>query len=274
MTVRVGDVEFGGRELPFIAGPCVIESRDHCLRMADSLKAIFSKLSVPFVFKSSFDKANRTSARSFRGPGLDKGLEILAEVKTTVGVPVLTDIHLPGQAEPASHAVDILQIPAFLCRQTDLLLAAGKTGRCINVKKGQFVAPGDVVHITDKIKSTGNDRILLTERGFSFGYNNLVSDLRSIAVLRQTGFPVVFDATHSAQQPGGLGDRTGGQRQMIPLLARGAVAAGCDAVFIEVHDDVEHARSDAATQWPLDKTEDLVRLLREIRETVWDSVGG
>ncbi|MFQ6675155.1 MAG: 3-deoxy-8-phosphooctulonate synthase [Fidelibacterota bacterium] len=274
MTVRAGDIEFGGKDLPFIAGPCVIESRDHSLKMADSLKAIFDRLGVPFVFKSSFDKANRTSGGSFRGPGIEEGLDILHEVKAMVGVPVLTDIHLPEQAQRAAEVVDILQIPAFLCRQTDLLLAAGRTGKCINVKKGQFVAPADAVHIRDKIASTGNHRILLTERGYSFGYNNLVTDLRSIVLLHETGCPVVFDATHSAQQPGGLGDRTGGQREMIPVLARGAVAAGCDAIFMEVHDDVEHARSDGPTQWPLDKTEDLVKVLRDIRSAVWEGTGG
>ncbi|MFQ6615698.1 MAG: 3-deoxy-8-phosphooctulonate synthase [Fidelibacterota bacterium] len=274
MTVRVGNIEFGGKDLPFIAGPCVIESMDHSLKMAESLQDIFDRVGVPFVFKSSFDKANRTSGRSFRGPGVETGLKILEEVKRTVGVPVLTDIHLPEQAQQVSEVVDILQIPAFLCRQTDLLVAAGQTGKCVNVKKGQFVAPGDVVHIRDKVRSTGNDRILLTERGYSFGYNNLVTDLRSIAVLRETGCPVVFDASHSAQLPGGLGDRTGGQRDIIPILARGAVAAGCDAVFMEVHDDVAQARSDAATQWPLDQTEDLVKVLCDIREIVWESDGG
>lgn len=274
MTVRVQNVEFGGKGLAFIAGPCVIESRDHSLKMADSLQAIFHGLGVPFVFKSSFDKANRTSLESFRGPGLEEGLRILEEVKKMVGVPVLTDIHHSGQAQTAAEVVDILQIPAFLCRQTDLLVAAGRTGKCINVKKGQFVAPGDTVHIRDKIMSTGNDRILLTERGYSFGYNNLVTDLRSLAVLHDTGCPVVFDATHSAQLPGGMGGRTGGNRDIIPLLARGAVGAGCDAVFIEVHDNVDRAKSDAATQWPLDRTEGLVRVLKDIRETVWESDGG
>ncbi|MFQ6673468.1 MAG: 3-deoxy-8-phosphooctulonate synthase [Fidelibacterota bacterium] len=268
MMVEVGDIEFGGDLLPVIAGPCVIESREHSLKMARSLKAIFRALSVPFVFKSSFDKANRTSVTSFRGLGLQRGLDILREVKEKVGIPVLTDIHLPEQAGPVSQVADILQIPAFLCRQTDLLLAAGETGRCINVKKGQFVAPWDVVNIAEKIRSTGNGRILFTERGFIFGYNNLVSDMRSIAILQETGCPVVFDATHSAQRPGSLGNQTGGDREMIPILARAAVAAGCDAVFMEVHDGVERAKSDAATQWPLDKTEDLVRLLRDIRKTM------
>lgn len=270
MTVWVGNIEFGGDRLPFIAGPCVIESLDHSVRMADSLRSIGENLNIPFVFKSSFDKANRTSVESFRGPGLEEGLRILEEVKEKTGVAVLTDIHSPGQAKAAGEVVDILQIPAFLCRQTDLLLAAGKTGRCINVKKGQFMAPWDMAHVVKKIESTGNRSILLTERGVSFGYNYLVSDIRSIPTLQEVGYPVVFDATHSAQRPGGLGDQTGGDRQMVPSLARAAVAAGCDAIFLEVHDDPDRAKSDAATQWPLEKTEQLLNVLKAIREIVVD----
>ena len=268
MTVHVGNVEFGGDSLPVIAGPCVIESEEHSLRMAESLKKIFDDLDVPFVFKTSFDKSNRTSGESFRGPGLDQGLDILRRVKEKVGVLLTTDVHLPEQAQPASEVVDILQIPAYLSRQTDLLLAAGETGKCVNVKKGQFVAPTDAVNLVKKIESTGNRTILLTERGVAFGYNNLVSDMRAIPILKGTGYPVVFDSTHSAQRPGGLGNRTGGDREMVPVLARAAVAAGCDAVFMEVHDDVEHAKSDASTQWPLEKTKQLIATLKNIRESI------
>lgn len=272
MTVQIGDIEAGGSELVIIAGPCVIESRDHSLKMASSLKEIMLEAGVPFIFKTSFDKANRTSVDSFRGPGVENGLEILQEVKETVEVPVLTDIHFPDQAEPVAEVVDVLQIPAFLCRQTDLLIAAGKTGKCINVKKGQFISPHNITRIIEKIESTGNRNILLTERGASFGYNNLVSDMRSIKVMKESGYPVVFDATHSAQQPGGLGNVTGGDREIIPTLAKAAVAAGCDAVFMEVHDDVAKAKSDAATQWPLDRTEGLVATLKNIFYVVRESV--
>jgi len=268
MKIRVGEITFGGKSLPLIAGPCVIESLDHSLKIADSLRSICENLHIPLVFKSSFDKANRTSIESFRGPGLEEGLNILLKVKETVGVPVLTDIHGPEQAKPVSEVVDILQIPAFLCRQTDLLLSAGKTGKCINVKKGQFMAPWDMENLLKKIESTHNRFILLTERGTSFGYNNLISDMRSIPFLQQFGYPVVFDATHSAQKPGGLGNRTGGSRDIIPNLARAAVAAGCDALFMEVHDNVELAKSDATTQWPLDELEQLLLVLRDIREII------
>lgn len=268
MKVKAGNVEFGGEKLPVIAGPCVIESRDHSVRMAESLKSICEKFDLPFIFKSSFDKANRTSVDSFRGPGLDEGLKILQAVKEAASVPVLTDIHMPEQAAPVSEVVDILQVPAFLCRQTDLLLAAGETGSCINVKKGQFMAPWDMANVVKKIESTGNRSILLTERGVSFGYNSLVSDMGAIPFLKKIGYPVVFDATHSAQRPGGLGNRTGGDRDVIPTLAKAAVAAGCDAIFIEVHDNVDAARSDAATQWPLQKVEQLLGVLKQIREIV------
>ena len=268
MTITVDGVVFGADVMPVIAGPCVIESRDHSLKMAAALNEIFSRLAVPFVFKSSFDKANRTAGDSFRGPGIDEGLQILAEVKNEIDVPILTDIHTPDQAKPASEVADVLQIPAFLCRQTDLLVAAAETGKCINVKKGQFVAPGDVTAIIEKIENAGNSQILVTERGASFGYNNLVSDMRSIAIIKETGYPVVFDATHSVQRPSAQGDHSGGDREMIPLLARAAVAAGCDALFMEVHDNVDGARSDAATQWPLERTEELISSLVRIREAV------
>jgi 2-dehydro-3-deoxyphosphooctonate aldolase (KDO 8-P synthase) len=268
MTITVDGVVFGADVMPVIAGPCVIESRDHSLNMAAALNEIFSRLAVPFIFKSSFDKANRTAGDSFRGPGINEGLQILAEVKNEIDVPILTDIHTPDQAKPASEVADVLQIPAFLCRQTDLLVAAAETGKCINVKKGQFVAPGDVTAIIEKIENAGNSQILVTERGASFGYNNLVSDMRSIAIIKETGYPVVFDATHSVQRPSAQGDHSGGDREMIPLLARAAVAAGCDALFMEVHDNVDGARSDAATQWPLERTEELISSLVRIREAV------
>lgn len=268
MTLKVGNIEFGGDSLPIIAGPCVIESRDHALSMATVLSSITADLGLSFIYKSSFDKANRTSIESYRGPGLEEGLRILADVKSELGVSVLTDIHSPEQARAVAEVADVIQIPAFLCRQTDLLIAVGKTEKCVNIKKGQFIAPGDVVNIVRKLESTGNRNILITERGASFGYNNLVVDMCAIPVLKANGYPVVFDATHSAQRPNSLDGQTGGDREMIPVLARAAVAAGCDGVFMEIHDDVENARSDAATQWPLQRTEELLRELRDIREVV------
>ena len=268
MTVTVGNIRFGGDGLPVIAGPCVIESRDHALKMAMELKSITADLDLSFVYKSSFDKANRTSIESYRGPGLENGLKILADIKSEVGVPVLTDIHSPDQVQAVAEVADVIQIPAFLCRQTDLLVAAGKTGTCINIKKGQFIAPGDVVNIVKKIEATGNTNILITERGASFGYNNLVADMRAIPVLKESGYPVVFDATHSAQRPNALDGQTGGDREMVPVLAKAAVAAGCDAFFMEIHDDVDNARSDAATQWPLQQTAKLLRELNAIRKIV------
>ncbi len=251
--VKVGSVTFGN-DLPFvlISGPCQIESRDHALFMADALAKAAGKAGVPFIFKSSFDKANRTSVSGKRGVGIDAGLAILAEVKATLGCPVLTDIHGADQVEAAAQAVDILQIPAFLCRQTDLLVAAGMTGAVINVKKGQFLAPWDMAAVAQKVASTGNERILLTERGASFGYNTLVSDMRSLPTMAQTGYPVVFDATHSVQQPGGLGSASGGQREFAPLLARSAVAAGVAAIFAEAHEDPDNAPSDGPVMLPLD----------------------
>ncbi len=238
-----------GRERPlaFIAGPCVIESPEHLVRMAVLLRDMAAELGIPLVFKASFDKANRSSLASFRGPGLEAGLAALAEVKRATGLPLLTDVHEPLQAEAAAAVVDVLQVPAFLCRQTDLLLACGRTGKPVNVKKGQFVAPHDMGNVAAKVRSTGNRAVTLTERGTSFGYNNLVVDLRGLAIMRRVA-PVVFDATHSLQLPGGLGDATGGAREFIFDLARGAVAAGVDAVFAEVHDEPRHALSDAATQ--------------------------
>jgi len=249
----------GGAPLAFIAGPCVIESETHALHMARSLAAITHPLGVPYIFKASFDKANRSAITSFRGPGLREGLRILARVREEVGVPVLSDIHEPAQAEPAGAVLDILQIPAFLCRQTDLLLAAGRTGRVVNIKKAQFLSPWDIRHAAEKVMSTGNDRILLTERGSSFGYQNLVVDFRSLVIMRGLGFPVVMDATHAVQLPGGQGDRSGGDSSFIPYLARAAAAVGIDALFCEVHDDPAAAKSDGPNALRLDRVEALLR---------------
>ena len=251
-------IRFGGRSpLVLIAGPCVIESEEHVCRMAQAI----GKIAGPFVFKASFDKANRTSLSGFRGPGLREGLRILAGVKAQ-GFAVLTDIHEPAQAEPVAEVADILQIPAFLCRQTDLLIAAGRTGRIVNIKKGQFVAPGDIRHAADKVASTGNAKVLLTERGSSFGYNNLVVDMRSLTIMRGSGWPVVFDATHSVQLPSASGDASGGQPQFIEPLARAAAAVGIDGLFVEVHDAPEKALSDGANALRLDL---LAAFLRRVR---------
>jgi 2-dehydro-3-deoxyphosphooctonate aldolase (KDO 8-P synthase) len=261
-VVRVRDIAIGNH-LPFvvIAGPCQIESRDHAQEVARELRAIADRTGVPIIYKSSFDKANRTSAHAARGIGMDAGLTILNEVRETTGLPVLTDVHSPDQCMPAAGAVDVLQIPAFLCRQTDLLIAAGETGRAINVKKGQFLAPWDMVNVAAKIAATGNRDILLCERGASFGYNTLVSDMRSLPIMARTGYPVVFDATHSVQQPGGQGTASGGQREFAPVLARAALAVGCAAVFIETHPDPDRAPSDGPNMIPLRQMESLVTRL-------------
>ena len=260
-SIAVGNVIFGGAKLAFIAGPCVIESREGCLAIAEELVAISKRLDLPFVFKASFDKANRTSLDAYRGPGLEKGLEILAEVKARFDVPLLTDIHEPWQAAPVAKVVDILQIPAFLCRQTDLLLAAGETGHVVNVKKAQFLAPEDMANVVAKIESTGNRSIILTERGASFGYHNLVADMRSLLIMREFGYPVVFDATHSVQRPGGMGKGSGGDGRWAPALARAAVATGCDGVFMETHPNPPEALSDSANSIPLSQIERLWRTL-------------
>ena len=260
--VEVGDVRFAqDRPLVLIAGPCAIESRAHALMMAERLVALTRERGLPFVFKSSFDKANRTSADSARGVGLEEGLRILGEIRERFGCPVLSDIHESGQCAPVAEVVDILQIPAFLCRQTDLLRAAAATGAVVNVKKGQFLAPWDMANVTAKLEEFGARRVLVTERGASFGYNTLVSDMRALPQLAATGWPVVFDATHSVQQPGGLGGRSGGQRQYVPLLARAAVAIGVAAVFIETHDDPDNAMSDGPNMVPLGE---LGRLLDDL----------
>ena len=266
--IKVGNVIFGKDNLGIIAGPCVIENRDHSLEMSYAIKEVSEDVGIPIIFKSSFDKANRTSIKSFRGPGIQEGMRILSDVKTETGLKVLTDIHSPDQAGLVSDVVDIIQIPAFLSRQTDLLIAAAKTGKPINIKKGQFLAPWDVEHIVKKMEESGSQNILLTDRGTQFGYNNLVADMRAIPLMKQFGYPVIFDATHSAQLPGGSGGHSDGMRDMIPTLARAAVAAGCNGVFMEVHNNVDKAKSDAATQWPLDKLATLLIELKKIHNSL------
>jgi len=260
--VPVGGVTVGAdRPLTVIAGPCQLESLDHALTIAGRMAGICADNGLGFIFKASYDKANRTSLGAQRGMGIDAGLEVLAAVRDRIGAPVLTDVHAPDQCARVAQAVDVLQIPAFLCRQTDLLLAAGETGRAINVKKGQFLAPWDMANVAAKIASTGNENILLCERGASFGYNTLVSDMRSLPIMARTGYPVVFDATHSVQQPGGLGGASGGQREFAPVLARAAVAIGVAAVFIETHEAPDDAPSDGPNMIPLDRMADLIATL-------------
>jgi 2-dehydro-3-deoxyphosphooctonate aldolase (KDO 8-P synthase) len=263
-SFEIGPVRVGDGQLFLIAGPCVIESEEHVRRMAEAIQGITSDLGVPYIFKASFDKANRTSVKSFRGPGLVEGTKILGRLAKDTGLPVLTDVHEPGQCDVAAEAADVLQIPAFLCRQTDLLVAAGKTGRAVNIKKGQFVAPWDMAHPVEKVRSTGNERVFLTERGASFGYNTLVVDYRSLPVMRSMA-PVVFDGTHSVQQPSAANGVSGGQPEYIPLLTRAAVAAGVDGIFLEVHDDPAHARSDGANALRLDLLKPLLERLLAIR---------
>ncbi len=273
-AVDAGGVVFGGPRLVAIAGPCVIESAESSLRHAERLAAIARATGVPIVFKSSFDKANRTSHGSFRGPGLEAGLRVLERVKRETGMAVLTDIHEPDQAAAAAEVVDILQIPALLSRQTDLVFAAARTGRVVNLKKGQFLAPWDMKAVVGKAEEAGNRRLILTERGFSFGYNNLVSDMRSLVIMRGLGYPVVFDATHSVQLPGAGagGERSGGQREFVAPLARAAAAVGIDAVFMEVHEDPDHALSDGPNSYPLAHLAALLSDLRRIDELARESV--
>ena len=267
-TVQIADIRIApDRPLAVIAGPCVIESEEHCLKIADAAKAICDRLGMPFIFKCSFDKANRTSVSGFRGPGLEAGLAILGRVKKRVGVPVLTDLHLPEQAGPVGEVCDILQIPAFLCRQTDLLLAAGQTGRVVNVKKGQFMAPEQMGQAVKKVQSGGASGVLLTDRGTFFGYGRLVNDAMAIPMMREFA-PVVIDATHSCQIPGGLGDRSGGLREYVPVVASAGVAAGADVLFIEIHNNPDAAKSDAATVYPLSRLEALLQRCRHLREAV------
>jgi 2-dehydro-3-deoxyphosphooctonate aldolase (KDO 8-P synthase) len=268
-TINAGSVSIGGEHpLALIAGPCVIENLDHTLRLAEALQEITARLGVGLVFKASYDKANRTSVTSYRGPGLAQGLRILAEVKQRTGLPVLSDVHDITQVAAAAEVLDIVQIPAFLSRQTDLLVAVGKTGRVVNIKKGQFQAPWDIENAIGKVRSTGNEQILLTERGASFGYNNLVSDMRSLVIMRDTGCPVVFDATHSVQLPGGAGSASSGQREFVAPLSRAAVATGVDALFWEVHDNPDAALCDGPNSLRLDTVEELLRTMQAIDEVV------
>ncbi|MBW4538633.1 MAG: 3-deoxy-8-phosphooctulonate synthase [Myxacorys chilensis ATA2-1-KO14] len=263
-TLHIGD----GHPLALIGGPCVIESEDFTLKMADQIRQVCDRLSIPFIFKSSFDKANRTSINSFRGQPIDDGLEILQKVKDKIGVPVLTDIHESSQAAIAAEVVDILQIPAFLCRQTDLLMAAAETGRTVNVKKGQFLAPWDMKNVVRKLETSGARNILLTERGTSFGYNALVVDFRSLPQMREFGYPIVFDATHSVQMPGGQGDKSGGQRHFVPYLAKAAAAVGIDALFMEVHEDPDNAPSDGPNMIPLAQLEAVLKPILRVRDSL------
>ena len=263
-NIRIGE----GQPLALIGGPCVIESESSTLKMAEEIRKVCDRLKVPFIFKSSFDKANRTSINSFRGQPIDRGLSILQRVKEEVGVPVLTDIHLPDQAAIAAEVVDILQIPAFLCRQTDLLLAAAATGKTVNVKKGQFLAPWDMKNVVTKLEESGHHKIMLTERGTSFGYNTLVVDFRSLPQMRALGYPVVFDATHSVQMPGGQGSRSGGQREFVPYLARAAAAIGIDALFMEIHEDPDNALSDGPNMIPLAKLEAVLQEIISVRQSI------
>ncbi len=263
--MEIGQLKIGaGSPLCFIAGPCVIESAEHAIGLAARLGALARKLGIPLIFKASYDKANRTSASSFRGPGLREGLRVLAEIKAKTGLPVLTDVHETAQVGPAAEVCDVLQIPAFLCRQTDLLLEAGRSGRAVNIKKGQFLSPWDMEHAAEKVTSTGNYRVILTERGASFGYNNLVVDMRSVVVLRKFGFPVVLDVTHGVQLPGGAGRASGGQPEFIEPLARAGVAAGVDGIFLEVHEQPERALSDGANALRLDLLPALLNRLHRI----------
>jgi len=263
--VNVGNLAIGQRlPLAFIAGPCVIESHEGCLKLAEKLKTIFQTKKIPFIFKASYDKANRTSVNSYRGPGVKEGIKILADIKKRLDLPILSDVHSEEEIPIVSETLDIIQIPAFLCRQTDLILAAAKTGKPINIKKGQFMAPWDMKAVIEKVQITGNEQILLTERGTCFGYNNLVSDMRSLVIMRESGYPVIYDATHSVQLPGGQGSVSGGERNMVMPLARAAVATGCDGLFLEVHENPEKALSDAATMLSIEALPNLLDQVLEI----------
>ncbi len=260
--VKVDQLKIGNNQaLTLIAGPCQLESKDHAYEMCGALKQLTQKLGMQFIYKTSYDKANRTSLKGKRGIGIDKGLQILADIRDDFGVPVLTDVHSEDQCAPVGEVVDVLQIPAFLCRQTDLLIAAAKTGKTVNVKKGQFLAPWDMENVAKKVSESGNDNIILTERGASFGYNTLVSDMRSLPIMAKTGYPVIFDATHSVQQPGGLGGSSGGDRTMVPVLARAAVAVGVAGVFIETHQDPDNAPSDGPNMIKLNELPKLLETL-------------
>ena len=267
--VQIADFSIGGGEpLALLAGPCVLEDLDRCLYIGRTIKEIASRLGMPYVFKASYDKANRSAFNSFRGPGLEKGVEMLKEIKRQLNVPIVTDVHETCQVEKAAEVADILQIPAFLCRQTDLLYAAAQTGRVVNVKKGQFMAPADMRNVVDKLLEGGCSRIMLTERGASFGYNNLVVDMRSFPIMHSFGYPVVFDATHSVQMPGGAGTHSSGKREYVPYLTRAAVGAGVDALFLEVHDNPDEALSDGPNMVYLDKLEEILKDALAINEIV------
>ncbi len=267
--IKIGDINLGENSpVVLIAGPCVIESRESALRHAKMIKAIADKCKIPFIFKASYDKANRSSIGSYRGPGIDEGLDILGEIKKKTGVPVLSDIHETKEIEKASKVLDVLQIPAFLCRQTDLLIEAGKTGKTVNVKKGQFMSPREMDNVVKKIESTGNKNIMLTERGSSFGYNMLVNDFRSIVIMGQTGYPVVYDATHSAQMPGGKGTSSGGDTEFVLPLSMAAIACGADALFLEVHESPGKALSDGANMLKMDELEDFIMSIKKIEKAV------
>jgi 2-dehydro-3-deoxyphosphooctonate aldolase (KDO 8-P synthase) len=268
-SIAVGPLSIGGQNpLALIAGPCVIESEKIAMKIAEKLKRITEDLHVPFIFKASYDKANRTSIKSFRGPGLNDGLKILRKIKTELNLPILSDVHKEEEIDPAAEVLDILQIPAFLCRQTDLLVKAAQTGKPVNVKKGQFLAPWDMKNVVVKLEESGNSNILLTERGATFGYNNLVVDMRSLVLMREHGYPVIFDATHSLQQPGGQGTTSGGQSKMVPDLARGAVAVGCDALFMEIHTDPSKALSDGPNMLQIDLLPELLEQLVTLDQIV------
>ncbi len=267
-TVQVGEIRIGGKDLALIAGPCVIESESLVLQTAETLKRIADDAKVPLIFKSSFDKANRSSLSSFRGPGLQEGLKILQRVREEFDLPVLSDVHREEEIGAAAEVLDILQVPAFLCRQTDFLTAVARSGRSVNVKKGQFMAPWDMKNVVDKIRQAGNEQIVLTERGSSFGYNNLVADMRSLPTMRNFGVPVIFDGTHSVQLPGGQGTSSGGQREFVPMLTRAAVAAGVDGIFLEVHPDPDRALCDGPNMLALKSLPDLLRQVTEIHAVV------
>jgi 2-dehydro-3-deoxyphosphooctonate aldolase (KDO 8-P synthase) len=265
---QVGKTEIGGEQFFLIAGPCLVESESHALKMADAIRSVTERLGIPYIFKSSFDKANRTSINAHRGPGIEEGLRVLARVRSEGGVSVLTDIHEAAQVRAAAEVVDVLQIPAFLCRQTDLIVEAARSGKAINIKKGQFLAPNDMKNVIEKATSQGNERVMVTERGTSFGYNNLVVDFRGLPIMRSFGYPVVYDVTHSLQRPGGLGASSGGESQFIEYLARAGVACGIDGVFMEVHDDPARARSDGPNSLPLERLAPLLERLRAIHVLV------
>lgn len=269
---KIGGVEVGGQELFLIAGPCLVESEEHALKMAHAIRSIAKRTGVPYIFKASYDKANRTSISAHRGLGIDEGLRILGRVRNDAGVPVLTDVHEPAQVAAAAEVADVLQIPAFLCRQTDLIVEAARSGRSVNIKKGQFLAPHDMKNVIEKATSQGNERIMLTERGSSFGYNNLVVDFRGLPIMRDFGYPVIYDVTHSLQRPGGLGSSTGGDSQFIEYMARAGVACGVDGVFMEVHDNPAMALSDGPNSLPLARLEPLLGKLKAIHLLVRDEL--